>query len=81
MQIEADCAEGGAVAQWSDFVYDSASRRRLICGMILQTGQMCTGIDSIMFFGPAIFAQVRTKRPHLIANEISNTLPPPVCDS
>jgi sugar porter (SP) family MFS transporter len=54
------CSDNDArvgVAPWSDFIFDPASRRRLVCGVTLQTGQMCSGIDSIMFFGPAIFAQ------------------------
>ena len=56
-QICADNDASAGVSPWSDFVFEPASRRRLLCGMILQTGQMCSGIDSIMFFGPAIFSQ------------------------
>ena len=56
-QICSDNDASAGIGPWSDYVFDPASRRRLVCGMILQTGQMCSGIDSIMFFGPAIFAQ------------------------
>jgi len=62
-EIEADCRRGGdTLARWSEFVTDPPSRRRLLCGIVLQTGQMLCGIDSIMFFGPALFA---TAAPHV----------------
>jgi sugar porter (SP) family MFS transporter len=62
-QIVADCSgSSGGTAPWSDFLYDAPSRRRLLCGVVLQTGQMLCGIDSIMFYGPQIFAQAA---PHI----------------
>ena len=75
-QICADNDASPGVSPWVDFVFDAASRRRLLCGMILQTGQMCSGIDSIMFFGPAIFAQAapHVKNADLMAQGIAGVV-------
>jgi len=76
ISMSSDGGSSSAEPPWSLFLTDPTSRRRLITGMLLQTGQQLTGINSIMYYGPQIFAQAMpgVKNAGLLAQGINGVV-------